>query len=131
MIVVDTMILAHMVIASPWSEECHSLRLRESHWVAPEFVEVELQNVLWQYLRRGDLTVPEAAQRYDAGLSLLRCTMSVDAGRVLSVAYTLGCSAYDSRFAVLAEELACPLVTYDKQLLAKVPGSLMPERAGR
>ena len=57
MIVADTMLMAYLVIQTPFSDECQRLRQVEPDWVAPRYVEVELQNVLWQYLRRGDFTM--------------------------------------------------------------------------
>jgi predicted nucleic acid-binding protein len=46
---------------------------------------------------------------------------AVDAERVLRLVATSVCSAYDCEFIALAEDLAVPLVTSDRQVLGEFP----------
>jgi len=41
----------------------------------------------------------------------------VDGQRVLELAIQSGCSSYDAEFVVLAEQLGCRLLTFDRKLL--------------
>jgi predicted nucleic acid-binding protein len=46
---------------------------------------------------------------------------SVDSHQVLDLAIRLGCSSYDAEFVVLAKELNCLLLTFDRKLLQLSP----------
>ena len=46
---------------------------------------------------------------------------SVDARKVLELAYRSNCSAYDCEFVALAQDLGVKLVTTDKQILKAFP----------
>ena len=131
MIVVDTMILAYMMVNSPFSADCHRLKEVQPDWCVPRYAEVELMNVIWQHLRRGDLDFEGAAARYRVGRAMAQAVLDVDDRDVLRIAYDLDCSVHDARFVSLARESGVPLVTYNKNLLAKaaealVPGQLLP-----
>ncbi len=126
MIVADTMLMAYLVIQTPFSDECQRLRQVEPDWVAPRYVEVELQNVLWQYLRRGDFTLEETLARYETAVSFVRRTSDVSAAAAIRLAHTHDCSPYDTRFAVLADQLGLQLVTYDSRLLDRIPVAVSP-----
>ena len=126
MIVADTMLMAYLVIESPFSEECHQLRQAEPEWVAPRYVEVELQSVLWQHLRRGDFTLEEALDRYETAMSFLGHLFEVVPEAALRLAQPYDCSPYDTRFVALANALGLELVTYDRRLLERIPTAISP-----
>jgi predicted nucleic acid-binding protein len=48
-------------------------------------------------------------------------TMTVDSSMALQLAHQVGCSSYDAEFVVLAQQLACPLLTFDRKLLQLFP----------
>lgn len=53
----------------------------------------------------------------------------VGSAEVLDLALSSKCSAYDAEFVVLARELGVPLITLDRELLEKFPGTAVtPER---
>ena len=126
MIVADTMLMAYLVVQTPFSDECERLRLVDPDWVAPRYVEVELQNVLWQYLRRGDLTLEETLGRYETAVSFVRRVFDVSAETAIRLAHARDCSPDDTRFAALADELGLPLLTYDSRLLERLPVAMSP-----
>ncbi len=126
MIVVDTMLPAYLVLRTPYSEECERLRRIEAEWVAPQFMEVELQSVLWQFIRRGTLSLDEAPVRYETAMAFVPRQIDVSAEATLRLAAKHDLSPYDARFAVLADEFGVNLVTYDKALLRKVPLAVLP-----
>ncbi len=126
MIVADTMLMAYLVIQTPFSDECQRLRQVEPEWVAPRYVEVELQNVLWQYLRRGDFSLEEALLRYETAMAFVRRVFDVSVEAAMHLAHTYDCSPYDTRFAALAADLGVSLVTYDQRLLDRIPVAVSP-----
>ena len=48
-------------------------------------------------------------------------TVHVDSADALQLADSHGCSSYDAEFVVLAQQLACPLLTFDRKLLQLFP----------
>jgi predicted nucleic acid-binding protein len=45
----------------------------------------------------------------------------IDGHHVLDLAIRTGCSTYDAEFVVLARQLDCPLLTFDRKLLQLFP----------
>ena len=45
----------------------------------------------------------------------------VDGHQVLDLAIRSGCSTYDAEYVVLAQQLQCPLLTFDRKLLQLFP----------
>lgn len=45
----------------------------------------------------------------------------VDGHQVLDLAIRFGCSTYDAEYVVLALQLQCPLLTFDRKLLQLFP----------
>jgi predicted nucleic acid-binding protein len=57
----------------------------------------------------------------DAAQQFLPQTVSVDSAVALQLAHQHGCSSYDAEFVVLAQQLDCPLLTFDSKLLQLFP----------
>ncbi|GJM41609.1 MAG: hypothetical protein DHS20C20_18910 [Ardenticatenaceae bacterium] len=91
--------------------------------IAPTLIFYEVNNVLHQYVRHGQLTNHEAETAFQLGLSLNIVTM-MDASlhqRALKIAHTFQLSAiYDAHYLALAERMDAPLWTLDKKLFNKV-----------
>ncbi len=49
------------------------------------------------------------------------CEQPVFGDKVLDLAIRFGCSSYDAEFVVLAKELNCRLLTFDRKLLQLFP----------
>ena len=49
------------------------------------------------------------------------CEYPVLGDKVLDLAIRFGCSGYDAGFVVLAKELNCPLLAFDRKLLQLFP----------
>ena len=128
MIVVDTNIIAYLLIESDHTNFATKVRRRDRNWVAPELWRSEFRNLLMLYIRRDVLTVEGAITVFEKADGFLK-TSPVNAARIIELAAESGCTAYDCEFVSLAERLNIPLVTSDKKLLAAFPELLQARPA--
>jgi len=122
MIVVDTNIIAYLLIEGEFTEVVQKLRDDQSEWIAPRLWLDEFINVLATAERRSLIS----SELADATLALACEAMEghsydIPAQRILSVARRTGCSAYDSQYVCLAEDLGVSLYAYDRGILNKCP----------
>lgn len=120
MIVVDTNVMVYVVTGSEGHRDRAAALLRtESDWAAPSILLSELRNVLTGFVRREWVELSDAKAMHDDALAILADRIgAVDGSEVLAVAASLGLSAYDAEFVVLARELECELVSADQRILA-------------
>ena len=123
MIVVDTNLLAYLLLPTPYATQAEAVFLQDSDWFAPQLIHSEFRNVLLGAIRRNDVA------RSDADSFLIRAqgviTVSeapIDSPAVFDLAIRSGCSAYDCEFVWLSRYLRIPLVTADKKVLNAFPG---------
>ena len=118
MIVVDTNVMARLVVGGADGIEAAKLFERETAWAAPRILMSELHNVLIGFVRRGAVTSEQAkAMSDDAAVVLGDRIASVSGNQVIDVALECGLTAYDAEFVVLARALGVPLATLDKAIL--------------
>lgn len=122
MIVVDTNVIAYLLLPGVHSEAARAAIATDAEWAAPLLWRSEFRNVLALYLRQRHLTLPESVELQNAAESLLSGReYSIDSEAVLSLANRSARSAYDCEFVALARALGVPLVTSDHQILASFP----------
>lgn len=122
MVVVDTNVLAYLVIEGDQTEAAEALLKRDPEWAAPRLWRSELANVLALYARRGELTVEDVVERHAAAARLVQGReVEVDIARVLAATVEGPCSAYDAEFVVLARDLGVRFVTADQRLASAFP----------
>lgn len=122
MIIVDTNILAYLVIPGDNRELAEAALRKDPEWSAPLLWRSEMRNVLSIYVRRNAFSLEQACIiMSDAEVVIAHRSYSVDSTRVLELADSSGCTAYDCEFAYLAEKLNVPLMTSDKKLLSAFP----------
>ncbi len=130
MIVVDTNILAYLLLPGERSAAARSLLERDPEWAAPILWRSELRQVLSTYLRRGDVSLDACTELWSRANAVLGGRQHLVPTRaVLELANDSGCSAYDCEYVALAKLLGVPLVTEDRALLASfgdVARPLMP-----
>lgn len=85
--------------------------------VAPAFIQIEVANALWKYVRAGQVNLEDAVE----GAAVLGRLMSLypDEDLLASaqrLASRLTHSVYDCLYLSLAQRLSCPLVTADRRL---------------
>ncbi|CAN5770624.1 hypothetical protein BH20VER1_BH20VER1_22750 [soil metagenome] len=122
MLIVDTNVVAYLLIEGDYTAAARSLHRRDNDWRSEAFIMVEFVNVLAASIaaRRMDLML---AQRFLAdATSLLHGKLtSIPHDSVLSLAVQYRVTAYDARFLALAQQLDRRLVTEDAKLRAAAP----------
>jgi predicted nucleic acid-binding protein len=122
LIVVDTNIVAYLLINGDKTADATAVARKDSEWAGPRLWRSEMRNLLTLYVRRGVFSRQAAVLIMEEALISMRDReFDVTSARVLELAETSGCTAYDCEFVSLAEKLGVPLVTSDKKLLAAFP----------
>ncbi len=120
MIVVDSHILAYLLLGGDHTSQARRAFQKDPAWVAPLLWRSEFRSILAAYLRNRSLKFADALQLMRTAETLLHASeYQVDSEQVLSLVDTSRCSAYDCEFVALARELGVPLVTSDREVLAK------------
>ena len=127
MIVVDTNVIAYLFIPGARTPHAQKALLRDSQWAGPLLWRSEFRNVLAAYIRLGHMIYADALRFMEEAEFLMNGgEYDVPSSLVLSLAEQSGCSAYDCEFVALANELAIPLVTTDRQILDRFPSTTVP-----
>lgn len=122
MIVVDTNVIAYLLLRGEQSEASDRLYQADPDWIAPRLWLDEFLNVLCTYERNGLIEAEDAANLLaDSVLLMDGKSYDISPDRVLSTARRTGCSGYDSQFIALAQELEIELYTHDKKILLACP----------
>ena len=117
MIVVDTNVLAYLLIPGQYTEVAEQLLLSEPEWAAPLLWRSELRNVLATYVRAKRIEVADAIALHRRAADLIGAEeYDPETSDVLRLAKSSGCSAYDCEFVSVAEYLDVKLVTADAKL---------------
>ena len=122
MIVVDTNVVAYLLLPGPQTTAAEALLEAHPTWAAPPLWRSEWRNVLCGYLRRGSLSFEQViALQEQAETLVISHEEPVQSEVVLRLAASSGCSAYDCEFVAAAQQLDAPLVTADRALLKAFP----------
>lgn len=127
MIVVDTNVIAALILRHRHAGAARRLLQEDREWAAPLIWRSEFRNVLATGVRRGWLDLSTALAAMETADSLMHgCEYAVADTAVLIAAADSGCTAYDCEFAVLAHDLGVSLVTQDRQILEAFPEQARP-----
>lgn len=85
---------------------------------APDFLLLEVANVLWAKARRGALARSEADAAFQAlaAVPLVLTPLAELTRPARTLAFALDLTVYDAVYAALAQQLDCPLATADRTL---------------
>lgn len=123
MIVVDTNVVAYLLIPGKYTDAARATLARDAAWAAPMLWRSEFRNVLALYLRTGEMTLRQATALQDAAEDLLAGREHlVESKEVLALASVSGRSACDCELIAVARQMSTKLVTSDRPLLASFPG---------
>jgi len=122
MVVIDTNILAYLLLIGDRTEAAQTLLARDADWRSDYFVLVEFTNVLVTCMRTRGLPSERAAGLLSEAEEIMRDGLqSVPHADALTLASRYSVSAYDARFLAVAQSLGARLVTEDVKLRAAVP----------
>ncbi|TVM01673.1 MAG: VapC toxin family PIN domain ribonuclease [Candidatus Brocadia sp. WS118] len=122
MIVVDTNVIAYLFIKGNYTPNAKRLLHNDSTWTAPLLWRSEFRNVLALYMRQGFLSVENAYLLMNEAEDFMQQNeYEMNSLRILEIASSSGCSAYDCEFIALAEFLNVKLYTTDKKILNTFP----------
>jgi predicted nucleic acid-binding protein len=120
--VIDASVAIKQFIRDPLSEktiEFFALLVKpETEFFVPDLFYIEMANILWKYLRAGQLTasqVQEALTFLESYPLRVFSTVTLMKEAVnLGIAYNL--TAYDGSYVALAKQIDAPLLTLDRKL---------------
>lgn len=121
MLVVDTNIVAYLLIEGDRTGDAQALFSRDADWRSEAFLLVEFSNLLVTYLRAGALARPQADRLLAEAENRMHSLLNVPHAQALDLAADLSISAYDARFLVAARMEGVKLVTEDAKLRAAAP----------
>lgn len=121
MVLVDTNVLAYLMLEGDRTSAAQELFERDADWRSEAFIMVEFSNVLATYIRTKVLSRDQGLKLLAGAEKLVPVLTSVQNARALEVATQFGISAYDARFVALAIQMKVKLVTEDAKLRAAVP----------
>ncbi len=121
MVVVDTNILAYLLIAGDRTKEAQALFAQDPDWRSEAFMLVEFSNILATYRRMGDLSRAQAERLLNEAETRMRSLVNLPHMAALRTADQFAVSAYDARFLATAQNLKKRLVTEDAKLRAAAP----------
>jgi predicted nucleic acid-binding protein len=127
LIVVDTNVVAYLLLPGPQTQLAEALRRHDRQWAVPPLWRSEFRNVLTQHVRRDllDLTAALALMHKAEGL-LAAHEQPVASQQVLHLVSISSCSSYDCEFVAAAHHLEVPLITADRAILKAFPTIAKP-----
>lgn len=123
MIVADTNLIVYLFITGDQTPLAQEVLEKDPHWIVPPLWQSEFRNVLAGYMRRGMELSQAQEVMTDALLTLENRQVAPSSEKVFELVSKSDCTAYDCEFIALAQQLNILLVTSDKQLLQRFPGS--------
>jgi predicted nucleic acid-binding protein len=121
LILIDTNILAYLMIEGDRTSAAQTLFASDSDWASESFILVEFTNVLTTYVRTKALTHKQALEMLAEAQAVVPTLTNVQHSQAFETATEFGISAYDGRFIAIAKQTKSKLVTEDGRLRAAVP----------
>lgn len=130
MIVVDSNVLAYLLIQGEQTELAAAVWRLDPEWCLPVLWRHEFLNILATYVKVGGADIADVEAVWKEALNLTAPgEHEVDPVEALRLAVRHRISAYDAQFVALAQQLDIPLVTEDRRLREAFPGQLLSMQA--
>ena len=122
MLLVDTNVVAYLLIEGDQTAAAQQLRVRDPDWRSEAFLLVEFTNILASSIAMRRMTLPLATDFLAKATALFDGKLGrVPHLLVLTIAARHRVSAYDARFLALAHQVGRRLITEDARLRAAAP----------
>jgi predicted nucleic acid-binding protein len=122
MIIADANLIAYLLLKSEKSGLAEQVFARDAEWYAPILWRSEVRNIVVNYIRHDLLTLPEAQEVIKKAHALfVDREYFVTSERVLELAASSRCTAYDCEYVALAQQFGIPLVAFDKAIVQNFP----------
>ena len=122
MIVIDTNLIAYLLINGEWTQRAEAVKRRDSEWAAPLLWRSEFRNLLSLYIRQEIFDLDHAINLLKNAEEIMQeREHTISFVQVMKLAASAKCSAYDCEFVTLAQDLSVPLVTSDRKILTAFP----------
>jgi predicted nucleic acid-binding protein len=121
MVVVDTNILAYLLITGDHTDEAQALFAQDVEWNSEAFVLIEFSNIVATYQRTGGLSRAQGETLLNDAEMRMQGLINLPHIVALQFARQFKVSAYDARFLATAAKLGAKLVTEDKKLRMAAP----------
>ena len=123
MIVVDTNVVAYLVVEGEQTAVAREVLDRDAQWAAPAVWRSELRNLLSTYMRCSSFGLKDALRMMRSAESLFEDREHTgDSETILTLAERSRHSSYDCEFVAVAMVLGVPLITNDRKLRTSFPG---------
>jgi len=127
LIVVDTNVIAYLLIEGDRTNRARSLWRDDPDWRVPPLWRHDFLNVLATFAKRGGADLADTSQLWTRAVDTISPgEIDLDMSAALELAVTSRISAYDAQFITLARRLSVPLVTEDKKLRKTFPDLTLP-----
>jgi predicted nucleic acid-binding protein len=120
-VLVDTNILAYLLIEGDRTAAAQELYARDPDWRSEGFILVEFCNVLATQMRAKALSREQGTRLLADAQALIPDPTNVPHAKALEAASHFGISAYDARFIAMAMQVKLKLITEDTKLRSAVP----------
>ena len=122
MVLVDTNVAAHLLLAGPSGVAARSLYEKDPDWRSEPLLFFELTNVLTTAIRTGGVSRAKAMEALDKAHQIFDDALHPVSDRdALDAAAQFRISGYDARFIAAAAALGSHLVTEDARLRKAAP----------
>ena len=122
MIVVDSNLVAYLLIPGEKSSLAERVFSKDPEWAVPIVCRSEVRNILTLYMRHEGMSLAQAKETMETAEALWRGReYALPSDDVLDLTAEKNVTAYDAEFACLAEALNVPLLTFDKPLRRACP----------
>ena len=122
MVLIDTNILAYLLIDGEQTEAARRLRRSDPDWRSEAFIMAEFTNVLVRYTLGKRITLALAQDLLEKAGTLLDGKLGrISHAQVLTTAAQHRVTAYDARFLAVAQRVGLRLVTEDNKLRTAAP----------
>lgn len=125
MVVIDTNVLAYLLIEGDRTRDAQVLFARDPEWKSEAFILIEFSNILATYLHSGSLTRTQAQTLLTEAEKRVFQLVNLPHSSGLRLAEHYGVSAYDARFLGVAQILGKRLITEDGRLRTAAPALTM------